>query len=439
MNKIKRFITARGISLGLILVLAGLMYISTLVPQRIDSTPAAIEIWRLGHSGMLWLVDAASLHGIYAQPWFALIILCAALSLGVSSSDQLAAARKKLNGTVTSSADEVAASVSGKILEYVARSRRYQLIGVGSGEQLKFVKNPWGYFGVFLLHIGMTLVILVSLFVSLTSRQGALILIEGEQRDQRQSWNAHQHGLLASPLELPGIIRLDKVRVLFDKKDQPLEVHSDISFTDQAGRVEILSASINRILRFRNFRIYHAARYGDAFNVTFTDAAGVSHVERIMVQQAPDLTRAGYSDDFNVTWSSYLFDAKYFADADRKSMQSGNPELVMRMLDGKRELARTSLTRGVPAALAEYRVQFDRAGKWSQLIFVDINGMSAIFAGFAIIMLGGVIHYMIPPRELIGIRQQDGCYRVYWRAVSFREFYLEERGEVAAELEKGVV
>lgn len=435
MSKIKRLITARSISLGLIAVLAGLMYISTLVPQRLDSTPAAIGTWRLGHSGLLWLVDAAGLHGIYAQPWFALIVLCAVVSLGVSSGDQLAASRKKLHGTGIASADEVAASVSGETLESVARSRHYQLIRAGSGENLKFVKSPWGYFGILLLHIGMTLVILVSLYVSLTSRQGALILVEGEGH---QSWNADQHGLLASPLELPGTIRLDRVRVLFDNKNQPLEVHSDISFTDQAGRAENLSASINGILRCRNLRIYHSARYGEAFNVTFTDAAGVAHVERILVQQALDLTRAGYSEDFSVSWSPHLFEAKYFADAERKSVLSNNPELVVRVLDGKRELARTSLRTGIPAVLAEYRVQFERAGKWSQLIFVDISGMSAIFAGFAIIMLGGVIHYMTPPRELIGIRLQDSSYRVYWRAGTFREFYREERDEVAAELGKGV-
>lgn len=430
MNKIKLFITARSIALGLIFILAGLMYVSTLIPQEIDLTPGAIDAWRQGHSGLLWLVDGINLHSIYSQPWFSAIILCAALSLGISSYDQLTATRKKLSGTATSQGEEIAAAVPLEILKSVARSCRYRIITVSSSDKLKFVKNPWGYFGVLLLHVGMTLVILVSLYVSLTSRQGMLMLVEGEKRDQQQPWNAYQSGLLASSLKLPGIIRLEKIRVLYDSKNQPVEVYSDISFTDKSGGVKFLTASINGILRYHGLRIYHAAQYGLVFTVTFTDKAGVSHTEKIMVQQAVGLAKPGYSDDFRVTWSPYLFDAKYFSDVDRKSMLSTNPELVVRLLDGKREIARTSLTNGALGELGEYRVQLNAVEKWSKLIVVDIVGMSLIFTGFAIIMLGGLIHYMAPPRELIGVRQQDGCYMVYWRAIYFRVFFLEERDEV---------
>jgi len=437
-NKFKQFITARSISLGMILVLAGVMYISTLVPQQIDSTPGMIEAWRSGrHVGWLWLVDVLQLHGIYGQPWFAATILCSALSLGVSSCDQLAVTMRKLQSTGTASAEEIAVAMSGHLLESVARTNRYRSIRSGTGENLKFIKNPWGYFGVMLLHVGMTLVILASLYVSLTGRQGALMLVEGEQRDGRQPWNAHQHGLMVAPLQLPGAMRLDRVRVHFDDKNRQQEVSSDISFTDQSGRTESLIASINRIQHYRGLRIYHAAQYGDAFTVTFTDRKGNSHVERIMVQQAMDPAKAGYSEDFSVTWSPFLFDAKYFADADRKSMLSTNPELFLRMLDGGRETARTSLTRGVTANLGEYRVKFDRVEKWSKLIIVDITGISAIFAGFAIIMLGGLIHYMAPPRELIGIRQQDGNYNIYWKAVYFRDFFVEERDQMITNFNEG--
>ncbi len=437
MNKFKQFITARSISLGLILMLAGVMYISTLVPQQIDSTPGTMEAWRSGHASWLWLVDVLQLHSIYGQPWFAATILCAALSLGVSSYDQLVVTRRKLHSTATSSAEEIAVALSRHLLESVAHTNRYRSIKIGSGDNLKFIKNPWGYFGVILLHVGMTLVILVSLYVSLTGRQGALMLVEGEQRDGRQPWNAHQHGLMVAPLQLPGAMRLDRVRVHFDDKNRQQEVSSDISFTDQSGRTESLIASINRIQHYRGLRIYHAAQYGDAFTVTFTDREGNSHVERIMVQQAMDPAKSGYSEDFSVTWSPFLFDAKYFADADRKSMLSTNPELFLRMLDGGRETARTSLTRGVTANLGEYRVKFDRVEKWSKLIIVDITGISAIFAGFAIIMLGGLIHYMAPPRELIGIRQRDGNYNIYWKAVYFRDFFVEERDQMITTFNEG--
>jgi cytochrome c biogenesis protein ResB len=437
-NKVKQFMTARRLSLSLILVLAGMMYLSTLIPQEMDSTPDKMEGWRRGHESLLWLVDGVNLHRIYAQPWFAAAILFAALALGVSSCEQLAVARRKLYATGIGAGEEVAASVSEQQLISIARSYRYRFIQTGSFEQLKFVRSPWGYFGNLLLHVGMALVIMVSCYVALTGRQGALILTEGERCDNQQPWNASAHGILTSPLKLPGTIRLDKVRVSFDSKNQPAEVSSEISITDGSGRVESLTASINRILRYHGLRIYHAAQYGDAFSVTFTDRAGVMHAEKIAIQQPVSLTKAGYSDDFAVSWAPYLLSAKYYADAGKESMLSTNPELTLRITDGKKEVARTTLTRGSSGMLGDYRVELNEVEKWAKLIIVDIGGMPVIFAGFAIIMLGGLLHYMTPPRELVGIRQQDGHYRVYWKATSFKDFFLDERDEMATKLQKGV-
>jgi cytochrome c biogenesis protein len=289
-----------------------------------------------------------------------------------------------------------------------------------------------------LLHVGMALVITASLYVALTGRQGVLILVEGEERNDRQSWNASEHGILTSPLKLPGNVRLDKVKVRFDGKNQPSEVSSDISIIDGSGRVESLTASINGISRYHGLRIYHAAQYGDAFTVTFTDRGGVAHAEKIAIQQPVSLTKAGYSDEFGVIWSPYLLSAKYFADADKKSMLSTNPELTLRFMEGNKEIARTTLTEGGPGTLGDYRVRLTGVEKWAKLIIVDISGMPVIFAGFAIIMLGGLLHYMTPPRELIGIRQPDGLYRVYWSATSFGDFFIDERDEVANALQKGV-
>lgn len=436
MNKIKQFITARRVSLGLILLLAGLMYLSTIIPQIIDSSPDKIEAWRRGHAGLLWLVDVFNLHSIYSQPWFAAAILFAALALGISSYDQLKIVQKKLSSTGTASADEVAAGITEQCLRSVARSHRYRILQSGTDWQLKFVRNPWGYFGNLLLHIGMTLVITVSLFVALTARQGALILVEGEQRDSSQTWNVSENGLFASPMKLPGAIRLDRVRVRFDNKHQPVEVKSEISITDKSGRVDSLTAPINRILRYRGMRIYHATRYGNAFAVTFTDKTGAVHAETIAAQQPVSLTEAGYSDEFGVSWSPYLLSAKYYADADKKSMTSTNPELVLRFTQGDREIARTTLTKGVSGMLGGYRVQLNDVGRWSKLIIVDTTGMPLIFAGFAIIMLGGLLQYLTPPRELIAVRQQDGHYMVYWKAAAFRDFFVDERDEVATALQK---
>ena len=438
MNKLKHFITARRLSLGLILLLAGLMYLTTIIPQGIDSTPARIEAWRLAHGGLVWLVDACNLHSIYSQPWFAAIILFAALALVISSFDQLGVVRKKLHSTGIAAADELVEGIGEQCLRSVARCHRYRFLKTGSDGLLKFVRSPWGYYGNPLLHFGLALVISVSLYVSLTARQGALILVEGEQRDANQPWDMTEQGMLATPLKLPGAVRLERVRVRFDDNLQPVEVFSDISISDASGRVDSLSASINRIQDYRGMRIYHAAQYGNAFSVTITDRSGAVHGETIAAQQPVGLAKPGYSDEFRVNWSPHLLSAKYYADADKKSMLSSNPELVLRLTQGSREVARATLIKGKSAMLGENRVQLNGVARWSKLIFVDNSGMPLIFSGFAIIMLGGLFQYLTPPRELIGIRQSNGLYRVYWKAPFFREFFMEERDGMATELQKGI-
>jgi cytochrome c biogenesis protein ResB len=435
-NKLKRFITARRVSLGLILLLAGLMYLSTVIPQEIDSSPEKIAAWRRVHVGVSWPVDALHLHSIYSTPWFAAAILFAALALGISSYDQLIIARRKLSSTANAPADEVASGIAKQHLRSVASFHHYRSIRTAFDWQLKFVRNPWGYFGTLLLHIGMTLAITVSLYVALTARQGALILVEGEQRNNLNPWNVSEHGLFASPLKLPGTIRLDRVRLRFDDKHQPIEVFSDISITDSSGRIESMTASINRILQYHGMRIYHAAQYGNAFTVTVTDKSGAIHSETIAAQQPTNPAESGYSDEFGVKWSPYLLSAKYYADADKKTMDSTNPELTLRLTRGSREIARTTLIKGGSGMLGEYRVQLNEVAKWSKLIVVDSTGIALIFTGFAIIMLGGLLQYLAPPRELIAVKQQDDLYVVYWKAAAFRDFFLDEREDVAMALQR---
>jgi len=435
-NPIRRFITARRISLGLILVIAGFMYVSTLIPQELDTASAKLDAWRRGHQGLLWFVDAIHLHRLYAQPWFAATIFLAALSLGLSCIDQLALSRKKLVATGLGGAEELAAAVPEAVLRSVASSFHYRTLKNVTGDQFKFVRNPWGYFGVLLLHVGMVLVVVASLYVALTYRQGVLTLVEGQQHDKGQPWQLAEQGLLVAPLTLPGALRLDRVMVRFDSKDQPATVSSQLTITGETGTVDSLSTAINQITRYKGLRIYHSAQYGDAFSITLTDPAGVMHAETIAAQQPVSNVKAGYSDDFSLSWSPYQLSAKYYADVNRKSMLSRNPELVLRLTEGEREVARTSLVMGGSGTLGEYRVHLHAVNRWAKLIFVDTTGMPLVFTGFAIIMLGGLLQYLAPPRELIAIRQQDDRYMVYWKAVAFRDFFVDERVGVAAALKK---
>jgi cytochrome c biogenesis protein ResB len=335
------------------------------------------------------------------------------------------------------SAEELADGVSGDALRSVARSHGYHLLKNTPDGQLKFVRNPWGYFGNLLLHVGITVVIVLSLYAALTARQAALILVEGQEHRSGAPWTQSQYGVYAKPLVLPGTIRLDRVAIRYDAKQQPLEVSSELSITDADGAVEKVSAAINRILTYRGLRIYHAAQYGNAFDVTFTGRDGVVHRETVAAHHPLSPSEPGYSDEFGVAWATQLLSAKYYTDAARRTADDGNPELVLRMTEQGRETGRVTLGKGASGMLGEFRVQLVGVSRWAKLMVVDGHGISLIFSGFAIIMLGGLLQYLLPPRELIAFIHPHGRYTVFWRAPLFRSFYLDEQRCLAAELRKG--
>lgn len=436
MAGIKAFLTARRLAVGIMLFLAALMFLATVVPQAPDYAPSQIAEWRRGHQGLLWLVDAAGLHKIFSQPWFVAATLFAAVTLAISTCDQFKTARKRLSATGVGGADELHPAAEKDRLRTVAGRHRYGETQEGARGELKFVRNKIGFFGNTLLHTGMVLALCGSLYVALTGRQGALILVAGDQ-PHRGGWHGSQHGLLTTPLPLPGEVRLDRVSLDFDAKNQVNRVSSELTISRAPGERESVSARINEISSYHDLRLYHSAQYGDAFTLEFVDQKGGGHYEKIPIQHPKELERAGYGD-FDLKWTPYLLSAKYFADADRKSMTSANPLLVLRLLDRNRELARVQLTPGASATLGEYRVRLLAVQKWSNLIFVDVSGMPIVFAGFALLILGGLVHYLAPPRELIAIPREDGLYRVYWKGIFFRDFFIEERDELAVALAKGV-
>jgi len=227
------------------------------------------------------------------------------------------------------------------------------------------------------------------------------------------------------------------VRVKFDERQHPSEVSSELTLTEPGGRSTRLSAGINRIEGYQGLRIYHSAQYGDAFSLSFTAPDGAQHGVKLAVQQPVSLSEAGYSDDLPSAWTPYLLSGKSYADTKGRSMTSGNPLLVLRLMQGDKEIARTSLTLGATGTLGAYRVRLNGVEKWAKLIVVDLKGMELVFLGFAVIILGGLVHYLMPPRELVGVRGENGGYRVYWRATAFAECFTEERDRVAAALRKG--
>ncbi len=435
-KSLKDRLLSRASTLSLIVVILSAVLAATLIPQWFLASSAQVEAWRAANRDLLPLVDALGLHHVFTTPWFAGLILLASFSLLLSTSAQFRTAWRQTFAH-PKGIDQGAVQVNGPVEELAVALGKRGYLRMAGGERLRYVKHPWGYWGNFLLHVGMLVTIAASLYIALTDQRGMLYITEGEVLAPGAPWVSEAHGVLAGSLVMPEAVRLDRLDLQFNPNTTVDRVASELSFLSVTGAVAKELVAINSILFHQGLRIYQNSTYGDAFTVEFTDAAGNAHLEKLRIPHPPRIDKAGY-EEFELPWSPYGLSTKYYADAANVSMNSPNRLLVLRLMEKEREIARVALKPGENGVLGDLRVRLAKVEKWSSLIFVNVTGMPVIFLGFCIMVLGGLIHYCTPPREVL-IGRTGGGYLLTWKAARFAEFYQDEYQSIITAIDAGSV
>lgn len=433
MHMLKKFFLSRKLALFLLVAILASVLVASLVPQTFITPASEMQNWRADNGWLVSIADACGLNHVYTAPWFAVLIALALVSLSLSSMEQFRAALRK-----TFKAAPLPESGGNRIRaaerEISATMRRHGYLLLSRTAPWRFVKNPWGYWGNFLLHAGIVATIAASLLVALTQQRGAIMLVEGVLHQSGEPWESEEHGLLTERLSLPYSVRLDQLKLAFRKDNHVDQVASEITLLpENGGDARRLTAAINANLTYQGKRIYQSNEYGDAFTLEFTSADGGKYREKLLLLHPAGLDKASYGD-FDFPWLKYKLSTKYYADADKKLITSPDRLLVMRIMENNRELGRISLKNGESGRLGNYLVRLTAVEKWSKLIFVHVPGMPLVFIGFTMIVLGIMLNFFTPPREFIVARDGDG-FVVSWRAEKFADFYADEHGDILKNIE----
>jgi cytochrome c biogenesis protein len=432
-RNIRSFFLSRKTVIAVMLFAFLATLVGGIVPQRIATSAADLAKWRAAHPGVASWAETFGFYHVFSTPWFALILLLALVSLSLSTVEQFkTACCKSFAPSSPGAADQPPIHVTAETLCRVLGDSGYRHLG--KDNLLRFVKHPWGYWGNFLLHCGILVTVAMSLVVALTQQRGVLNLVEGEVHTPHDPWTQTERGLLAGPFVLPQSVRLKQFFLAHSPAQTVERVASDLSFLDGTASEERRMVEINSILSFQGMHIYQSNDYGDAFGIEIIEPSGVIHREILLLVSPAKVEEASYGD-FRFPWLPMLLSAKYYADVDRKTLESSNPLLSLRLLDGKNELARLSLKIGESGTLGPYAVRLVGVKKWSGLIFVRVPGMPLIFFGFLIIILGVALNYMTSPREITAQQVPEG-FRLSWRAVRFSEFYEDEYSELIQKLDR---
>lgn len=425
MRAIKQFLVSRKtVTWLIILILLGVL-LGAVLPQQVSTPAQKLAAWYDERPLLRIISHYLGLDHIYTTGWFALLVTVFSVSLAISSYEQAMLAWRKTFGTSGSAGNEIIRIDEKDEARAVAvlKQKGYYALFHDLTEK-RFVKHPWGYWGNFLLHLGMLVVIAASLVVMLTTKRAKLQLYEGESYVFGSNSSAEETGLLIKQFPLKATVTLKTIRPEFWDNDGLRQITTSVDMLSRDGETSLHTITINQSIVFDAIKIYHDSRFGMAFFVEFLEGNGQRHGEIFMLPNPPRRSEAGY-ENFRPNWLPYMLKTKYYADAERVSLLSDNPLFVLRLEEQGSVNDELSLKKGETGRLGNYTVRLVDTKRWGTIIFSEVTGMRGIYAGFFIIILGSALTYFTPPVEVV-IRGMGEKAVIMWKSGRFEGLFAEE-------------
>ena len=437
----KHFLTSPKTVFTLLFLLLCSIALSILIPQEFSTPPAQLALWQQTHPAWLPIIKRFDLSRLFTSPWFGSLLFLFLLSLTITTYDQFRISYQKMFGThallsqktyLPPSAEQFEAKISAETLHTTLKQAGYRKLAERD-DASRYVKHPWGYWGLTLLHWGLLITIGASLLLVATQKEGVLRLTEGITRTPDSPWLFEDHGLFAQSLRLPVAVRLDDFTPEFWNKGGIKSITSNLIFISPSGESTRLTTTTGSVLQHKGFQVYQKNTFGNNFHILLTDPAGSSGEIVLDMESPTTLSKASYGN-FTFQEIPYHFKAKYFADAAGKALASSDPLLVVRLFSNQRLVDELSLQKGGHGTLGPYDVKLFKVTQWTDLIFWEKTGMPGIFLGIFIFSLGGLLYYFTIPRELYCEREAD-AYRFRWKCSRFKDHYLEEYRSIREHLQ----
>jgi hypothetical protein len=447
MKQIKQFLLARKTVLTLILLILAAVVAGYIFPQKFTATEEQFQKWHEAYPFWSQWSGRLGLDHVFTTPWFAALLLIFLVTLTLSTVDQSRFSYRRTFGRGTAPDSEgTRIAASREDIISIIRDAGYGL-AYHDESSLKFIRHRWGYWGNALLHAGMAVVIFSSLLIVLTEKRGLIHIVEGDTFLPGGPWLLEETGILGGRFILPDAVRLEKSNIEFWETDEVKYQTTVFSFMGSDGKETRHTVGINLNVNNRGLRIYQGRSFGEAFYVSLTDSAGKEFNRVFNLDHPVKRDKASYGN-FMLEGIPYMLKTKYYADAEKRTIDSKDPLLVMRLVqidqslggvtgsgeggrfkmdivEKEKVLGEVSLKTGEKKPFGPYAAELVHVAKWTSLIFTRSIGMAGVFAGFFIIIIGGTLTYFMPPREIHAVREGDG-FNLTFKSMKFRNLYEDE-------------
>jgi len=195
MSAVRRFFLSRKTALTLLCLALFAITLAALIPQPFVTPAAELETWRAAHPLVNRLAVFLGLYSIYTHPAFALILAGVMISLSFSTVDQFNIARRRTFGLGDDGKrlGGMQSPVNAEQAAAVFRALGYLQVGRGTAVRT-LIRQPWGYWGNFLFHLGLVITIASSLLIALTQQRALLDLAVGELHQPTMAWSRRGAG-----------------------------------------------------------------------------------------------------------------------------------------------------------------------------------------------------------------------------------------------------
>ena len=266
-SRVWSFFSSVGLTIVLLAIIVLFSIIGTIVPQRDAAAQLALQIT----PGLFSFLQTMQIFDLYHSIWFFLLLGLLSLNLIICSINRFPQAWRHFRAKsspanpdifqdisedtviIARQDDKVIAKIAGITMK--SRFRGYQCQKTTDGLYLYGDKGRVSYFGVYVVHLSILILIAGVIIGSLFGIEGYVNIGEGQTVNKIDLRGKDQ------TLLLPFSVRCDRFTIEFYENGAPKTYRSDLTFLKNAQVASQGQLLVNYPLSFEGFRFYQSS-YG---------------------------------------------------------------------------------------------------------------------------------------------------------------------------------
>jgi len=310
-NIIWNIFSSVKLTLFLLIILAITSIFGTLIPQQESAMAFAQKL----NPAVFRLLSSLQLFDMYHSMWFRVIIGLLMLNLIVCSINRFPATLRLFSARPRPDRSQPFANLSpqrsflvkGEIDEATGRAagllkatyKNRERKDTERGNFLYGEKGRYSYFGVYLVHLSVFVILIGAIIGSLFGFEASVNIVEGEMVDSVALTNVRGQ----KSKELGFGVRCENFTVDFYDNGFPKEYRSDISFLDDGKVMKKGSLLVNHPMTFRGIRFYQASYGtipGDRIRLKISRHPGDNETITVEVKNSHPIQLPGNEGQFEV-------------------------------------------------------------------------------------------------------------------------------------------